>query len=58
MGADASNPADIHIFDIGTQTWSTQKTSGLGEPEYVTAILDRNTQVIYAFSNGKVSTIH
>ncbi|KAJ3409286.1 hypothetical protein HDV05_004532 [Chytridiales sp. JEL 0842] len=53
MGADSANPSDIHIFDVATRSWSTQKTSGLGDPAYATAILDRNTQVIYAFSNGK-----
>lgn len=47
LGADATNPSDVHIYNAETSAWSTQKTSAPEgfDPASLTAILDHDTNV-------------
>ncbi|VDB95588.1 unnamed protein product [Peniophora sp. CBMAI 1063] len=55
IDGDKSNPSDIHIFDAGAKSWSTQKTNaGSFDPASATFILDHDTNVFYAVLNGEL----
>jgi hypothetical protein len=48
LDGDSANPTDVHVYNVGSQEWSTQKTtapSGL-DPTNVVAILDHDTNVM------------
>ncbi|KAJ3230215.1 hypothetical protein HDU81_004669 [Chytriomyces hyalinus] len=53
LNADPSDPTSLHIFRFETQTWRKVATTGTG-PNMATvqAIIDYDTLVIYAFSEG------
>ncbi|KAH9940690.1 hypothetical protein B0H21DRAFT_754015 [Amylocystis lapponica] len=53
MNADKSNPSDVHIYNAGGQSWSTQTvSSSTFDPSSFDAILDHDTNVFYALSKG------
>ncbi|GBE87658.1 hypothetical protein SCP_1103350 [Sparassis crispa] len=53
MNGDSSNPSSVYIYDAGAQSWSTQSvTTGKFNPASFEAILDHDTNVIYALSGG------
>jgi len=50
---DSSSPSSIHIYDATAKSWSTQAvTTGTFNPASFNAILDHDTNVFYALSNG------
>ncbi|KAJ3228859.1 hypothetical protein HDU78_009510 [Chytriomyces hyalinus] len=53
FNADPSDPTSLHVFRFETQTWRKVATTGTG-PNMATvqAIIDYDTLVIYAFSEG------
>jgi hypothetical protein len=58
MGADASNPADIHIYDATAKSWSTQSVQkGSFDTSSFAAILDHDTNVFYAYSGGDLFSL-
>ncbi|KAI0088824.1 hypothetical protein BDY19DRAFT_890542 [Irpex rosettiformis] len=55
LNGDASNPSALHIFDAGSNAWSTQSvTAGTFDPSSFDAILDHDTNVFYALSKGEL----
>ncbi|THH32542.1 hypothetical protein EUX98_g1640 [Antrodiella citrinella] len=55
LNGDAANPSDVHIYDAGAKSWSTQTTTTGGfSPASFDAILDHDTNVFYAVSNGEM----
>jgi hypothetical protein len=55
MNGDKSNPTTVHIFDAATSSWSAQSvTASKFDPSNFNAILDHDTNVFYALSNGEV----
>ncbi|KIP05653.1 hypothetical protein PHLGIDRAFT_30812 [Phlebiopsis gigantea 11061_1 CR5-6] len=55
MNGDASKPSDVHIFNVGSKSWSTQSvTTGTFDPSSFNAILDHDTNVFYALSKGEL----
>ncbi|EMD31909.1 hypothetical protein CERSUDRAFT_119230 [Gelatoporia subvermispora B] len=55
MNGDASSPSSVHIYDAGTKSWSEQSvTTGNFDPSSFNAILDHDTNVFYALSNGEL----
>ncbi|GJE86667.1 hypothetical protein PsYK624_027480 [Phanerochaete sordida] len=55
MNGDASNPSAVHMFDAATKSWTTQSvTTGTFDPANFNAILDHDTNVFYALSNGEL----
>jgi len=52
---DKSNPSTIHIYDAAAKLWSAQAvTTGSFDPSSFNAILDHDTNVFYALSNGEL----
>ncbi|KAJ7220509.1 hypothetical protein GGX14DRAFT_674937, partial [Mycena pura] len=55
LGADSSNLSNIYIFNAATKSWSTQATTaGDFDPSSFEAIVDHDTNVIYALSHGEL----
>jgi len=58
MGADSSNPTSIYIYDATAKSWSTQSVTTNGfDPASFGAILDHDTNVFYALSNGELFSL-
>ncbi|KAH7924719.1 hypothetical protein BV22DRAFT_1034871 [Leucogyrophana mollusca] len=58
MGADSQEPASVYIYDAGAKSWSTQAvTAGSFDPSSFDAILDHDTNVFYALSNGNLFSL-
>ncbi|KAF7761478.1 hypothetical protein Agabi119p4_9470 [Agaricus bisporus var. burnettii] len=58
MGADASKPNDIHIYDATAKSWSTQAVQQNSfDPTSSGAILDHDTNVFYAYSGGDIYSL-
>lgn len=55
-GADDSAPNDVYVYDFAGNSWTTQQTSGGPTGNYV-AILDHDTNVLYAYVNGTMSAL-
>ncbi|KAJ3036897.1 hypothetical protein HDV00_002241 [Rhizophlyctis rosea] len=55
LNADPASPSDLHWFDFGKQTWKKITTGGT-LPNYsnVRALMDYDTLVIYAFTDGRM----
>jgi hypothetical protein len=58
LNADPNDPTTIHQFSFARQAWRKIQTGGVVKPnmENVKAIMDYDTLVIYAFTDGRVST--
>ncbi|KAI0372023.1 hypothetical protein BV20DRAFT_992346 [Pilatotrama ljubarskyi] len=55
MNADKANPSDVHIYDAGGKSWSTQKVQTDNfDPSSFNTILDHDTNVFYALSHNEV----
>ncbi|KAG5635514.1 hypothetical protein H0H81_010977 [Sphagnurus paluster] len=55
LGADSSNPSSIYIYDATAKSWSTQSVTTNGfNPTSYNAILDHDTNVFYAISQGEM----
>jgi hypothetical protein len=55
MGADASNPSNIHIYDASAKSWSTQSVQKSSfDPSNFAAILDHDTNVFCPYSSELV----
>ncbi|KAI0360607.1 hypothetical protein OH77DRAFT_1418587 [Trametes cingulata] len=55
MNADKANPSDVHIYDAGGKTWSTQKVqTGNFDPSSFNTVLDHDTNVFYALSHNEL----
>ncbi|PPQ96094.1 hypothetical protein CVT26_004726 [Gymnopilus dilepis] len=55
LNADSANPSDIYIYDATAKSWTTQTvTTGKFDPSNFGAILDHDTNVFYAYSNGEL----
>ncbi|KAJ7750471.1 hypothetical protein DFH07DRAFT_746210 [Mycena maculata] len=60
LGADTANINDIYIYDAGAKNWSQQTitpVSGFDTSTYQ-AILDHDTNVFYALSNGELYSLN
>jgi len=58
IGADTSNPSAIYIYDATANSWSTQSVvTGKLDPTSFDAILDHDTNVFYALSNGELFSL-
>lgn len=58
LNADTTQPSNMHIYSFETQSWTTQQLDGAGtDPNSLTAILDRNTNVFFALSNSKLYSL-
>jgi hypothetical protein len=58
MGADISNPSAIYIYDATTKSWSMQTVNtGSFDPTSSVAILDHDTNVFYAMSEGELYSL-
>ncbi|KAF8503018.1 hypothetical protein BU17DRAFT_58622 [Hysterangium stoloniferum] len=56
LDGDQSNPSAVHIFNAGDNSWSTQSVnSGGPDPTQLVAILDHDTNVFYALTNGQMA---
>jgi len=48
----------MHIFNFDSQSWTTQQISAAGtDPNTLTAVLDRDTNVFYALSNSQLYSL-
>jgi hypothetical protein len=48
----------MHIYDFNSQSWTTQLLSAAGtDPNTLTAILDRDTNVFFALSNSQLYSL-
>ncbi|KAI0777746.1 hypothetical protein BD413DRAFT_602043 [Trametes elegans] len=55
INADKSNPSDVHIYNAGSKTWSTQSVKANNfDVESYNAILDHDTNVFYALSHNEL----
>jgi len=59
LSADASNPTAVYIYDATAKSWSTQAVqnptgSPAFDPSDFKAILDHDTNVLYALSQGEL----
>lgn len=55
LNADTANPSAIYIYDATAKSWSMQSvTTGNFDPTNFAAILDHDTNVFYAYSNGDI----
>lgn len=55
MNGDSSNPSSVYIYNAGSKSWSTQSvTTGNFNPSSFNAILDHDTNVFYALSQGEL----
>jgi len=58
VNGDAANPSNIHIYDGGKKSWSTQSvTTGGFDPTSFEAILDHDTNFFYAISKGELYAV-
>ncbi|KDR73239.1 hypothetical protein GALMADRAFT_251824 [Galerina marginata CBS 339.88] len=58
LNADTANPTSVYIYDATAKTWSTQSvTAGKFDPTNFAAILDHDTNVFYAYSNGEIFSL-
>jgi len=58
MGADSSNPSSLYIYDASAKSWSAQSVNTNGfDPTSFGAILDHDTNVFYALSNGELFSL-
>ncbi|KAF7345667.1 hypothetical protein MVEN_01586400 [Mycena venus] len=58
FGADVSKPSDVYIYDATAKRWSAQTTSvGTLDLSSFEAILDHDTNVFYALSQGEVYSL-
>ncbi|EJD54847.1 hypothetical protein AURDEDRAFT_110301 [Auricularia subglabra TFB-10046 SS5] len=55
LGADSNNPTGIYIYNAATKAWSLQAVDAAGiDPNDQVEILDHDTNVIYALSQGRM----
>ncbi|KAF7324759.1 hypothetical protein MKEN_00517700 [Mycena kentingensis (nom. inval.)] len=55
VDGDAANPNNLHIYDAGKKSWSTQSmTPNDFDPTSFEAILDHDTNLFYAISKGNL----
>jgi hypothetical protein len=55
MNGDKSSPSSIGIYDATAKSWTTQAvTTGSFDPSNFQTILDHDTNVFYALSNGEL----
>jgi hypothetical protein len=55
MNGRQASPTDVDIYDVTAKSWSTQTvTPGSFSPASFDAILDHDTNVFYALSNGEL----
>jgi len=55
LNADTANPSAIYIYDATAKSWSMQTvTTGNFDPSNFAAILDHDSNVFYAYSNGDI----
>ncbi|KAI0826544.1 hypothetical protein BC628DRAFT_1320150 [Trametes gibbosa] len=55
INADKSKPSDVHIYDAGAKSWTTQSVNtGNFDVSSFNAILDHDTNVFYALSHNEV----
>ncbi|KAH9852563.1 hypothetical protein C2E23DRAFT_826139 [Lenzites betulinus] len=55
LNGDKSNPSDLHIYDAGAKSWSTQSVdAGSFDVSSFKAILDHDTNVFYALSHDEL----
>ncbi|KAH8083327.1 hypothetical protein BXZ70DRAFT_995573 [Cristinia sonorae] len=55
LNGDKANPSNVHIYDAGAKSWSTQATTpGTFDFSSFDAILDHDTNVIYALSKNEL----
>ncbi|KAF8181611.1 hypothetical protein BJ912DRAFT_608465 [Pholiota molesta] len=58
LNADSANPSSIYIYDATAKSWSTQAvTTGTFDPTNYATILDHDTNVFYAYSNGNIFSL-
>jgi hypothetical protein len=60
LNADKANPTSIYIYAVSTKSWSMQSvtvTSNTVNYTNFAAILDHDTNVIYAYSEGYLSSL-
>ncbi|KAA1473036.1 hypothetical protein DENSPDRAFT_881726 [Dentipellis sp. KUC8613] len=58
MNGDKSSPSSVHIYDATAKSWTTQSvTTGSFDPSSFDAILDHDTNVVYALSHGEVFSL-
>jgi len=58
LNADTANPTSIYIYDATGKKWSTQSvTTGTFDPTNFATILDHDTNVFYAYSNGSIFSL-
>ncbi|KAH9941313.1 uncharacterized protein BXZ73DRAFT_42126 [Epithele typhae] len=55
IDGDKANPSNVHIYDAGSKSWTTQQTTaGTFDPTSYHAILDHDTNVFYAVSKSEL----
>ncbi|KAL1943944.1 hypothetical protein VTO73DRAFT_3762 [Trametes versicolor] len=55
INADKANPSNVHIYDAGAKSWSTQSVNvGTFDVFSFDTILDHDTNVFYAVSHNEV----
>jgi len=59
LSADSSNPFAVYIYDVASTSWSTQTVSTPSgtpafDPSNYQAILDHDSNVFYALSDGEM----
>jgi len=65
LNVDSANPTSIYIYDAANKSWSrqavtissTSPTSPTFDPTNFAAILDHDTNVFYAYSNGSLFSL-
>lgn len=58
LNADTANPTSIYIYDATSKSWSMQTvTAGTFDPTNFATILDHDTNVFYAYSNGSLYSL-
>ncbi|KAF9471116.1 hypothetical protein BDN70DRAFT_888444 [Pholiota conissans] len=58
LNADSANPSSIFIYDATAKSWSTQSVvTGTFDPTNFATILDHDTNVFYAYSNGNIFSL-
>jgi hypothetical protein len=58
LNADTANPSSVYIYDATKKSWSAQSvvTNGF-EPSNFATILDHDTNLFYAYSNGEIYSL-
>jgi len=58
LNADIANPTSIYIYDATAKSWSMQSvTPGTFDSSNFATILDHDTNVFYAYSDGKLFSL-